>query len=139
MFETMMHEYFFQMLLLIVCAAAAALGYECRRIYKKHIDSQEKEAVANSAAAFVEQTFKNLHGYEKLMKALEAARKLLAARGIPFSAEEMKILIEAAVGRFNDAFKRAEEGISIGLDGETDEETSQEMNVAELQEDNIYL
>ena len=106
MFETMMHEYFFQMLALIVCAAAAALGYGCRKIYKQHVDSQEKEAIAISAAAFVEQTFKNLHGYDKLMKALETARTLLAERGIRFSAAEMKILIEAAVGRFNDAFNR---------------------------------
>lgn len=108
MFETIMHEYFFQILLLIVCAAAAAIGFGCRKLYKRHIDSQEKEAVAFSAAAFVEQVFHNLHGVQKMNKALETAETLLASRGIKFSAAEMKILIEAAVGQFNDAFNRDE-------------------------------
>lgn len=120
MFETMMHEYFFQMLVLIACAAAAALGYGCRKIYKKHVDSQEKEAIAISAAAFVEQTFKNLHGYDKLMKALETARTLLAERGIRFSAAEMEILIEAAVGQFNDAFNRDKEEPACDEEAEDD-------------------
>lgn len=120
MFETMMHEYFFQMLLLIVCAGAAALGYGCRKLYKQHVDSQEKEAVAVSAAAFVEQTFKNLHGREKLMKALETARTLLAERGIRFSAAEMEILIEAAVGQFNDAFNREKEEPACDEEAEDD-------------------
>lgn len=106
MFETVMHEYFFQFLLLIVCAAATAIGFGCRKLYKRHIDSLEKEAVAFSAAAFVEQTFKDLHGIQKLQEALKAAEILLASKGIRFSAAEMKILIEAAVGQFNDAFNR---------------------------------
>lgn len=106
MFETMMHEYAFKLLFLMVCAIAAAVGFGCRKIYKRHVDSEEKEAIASAAAAFVEQAFKNLHGYDKLMQALDAARVLLAERGIKFSAEEMKILIEAAVGQFNDVFNR---------------------------------
>ena len=120
MFETMMHEYFFQMLVLIVCAAAAALGYGCRKIYKQHVNSQEKEAIAISAAASVEQTFKNLHGREKLRKALETARTLLAERGIRFSAAEMEILIEAAVGQFNDAFNREKEEPACDEEAEDD-------------------
>lgn len=129
MFETMMHEYAFQLLFLIVCAIAAAFGYGCRKIYKRHINSQEKEAVAFSAAAFVEQTFKNLHGYDKLMKAMETARVLLEKRGIKFSADEMKILIVAAVGQFNDAFNRdLDEGSSQTL------ETGDEDGIASAEE-----
>ena len=82
MFETMMHEYFFQMLVLIVCAAAAALGYGCRKLYKQHVDSQEKEAIAISAAAFVEQTFRNLHGYDKLMKENPGKAMTIAVNGM---------------------------------------------------------
>lgn len=136
MFETMMHEYAFEMLVLLVCAIAAAFGYGCRKIYKQHINSQEKEAVAFSAAAFVEQTFKNLHGYDKLMKAMETARVLLAKRGIKFSAEEMKILIVAAVGQFNDAFNRdLDEGGSRTMEtGNEDEPASDD----EVEDDPIY-
>lgn len=104
MFQIFMKEYGFKLLLLIVCAVAGMLGYGCKKIYQRHVDSEEKEAVANYAALFAEQVFKELLGPEKLMEALGIARQMLAKRGIRFDEEEMKILIEAAVGNFNDAF-----------------------------------
>ena len=55
---------------------------------------------------FVEQVWYTLHGPEKLRKALETAQVLLAKKGIDFDAEEMEILIEAAVAEFNDAFRK---------------------------------
>lgn len=104
MFQIFMKEYGFKLLLLIVCAVAGMLGYGCKKIYQRHVDSEEKEAVANYAALFTEQVFKELHGHEKLTEALGIAREMLAKRGIRFDEEEMKILMEAAVGNFNDAF-----------------------------------
>ena len=41
----------------------------------------------------------------KLSKALEVAEALLKKKGIDFDAEEMQILIEAAVAEFNKTFK----------------------------------
>ena len=46
-----------------------------------------------------------LHGADKLAKTLETAEALLK-KGIDFDAEEMQILIEAAVAEFNEAFKK---------------------------------
>ena len=54
----------------------------------------------------MEQVWKNLHGPEKLRKALETAQVLLSKKGIDFDAEEMEILIEAAVAEFNEAFRK---------------------------------
>lgn len=90
-----------------------------------------------SAAAFVEQAFRQLHGYEKLEKALETASVLLEKRGIPFSTEEMKILIESAVGQFNDAFFRNEAFSAGGRTMETGEEDELAEN-AEAAADPIY-
>ena len=42
---------------------------------------------------------------DKLAKALETAETLLRKKGISFDAEEMMVLIEAAVAEFNEAFK----------------------------------
>ena len=42
---------------------------------------------------------------DKLNKALEAAETLLKKKGVPFDADEMMVLIEAAVWEFNKAFE----------------------------------
>jgi hypothetical protein len=54
----------------------------------------------------VEQVWKDIHGEEKLQRALEAAEILLRKKGIPFDADEMMILIEAAVAEFNGVFHK---------------------------------
>ena len=58
------------------------------------------------AVQFVEQVWTTLHGADKLAKALETAATLLKKKGIDFDAEEMQVLIEAAVAEFNEAFKK---------------------------------
>lgn len=121
MFQNFVNEYGFKLLLLVVCAVAGMLGYGCKKIYQRHVDSEEKEAVANYAALFVEQVYKELHGHEKLMEALGTARVMLAQRGIHFDDEEMKILIEAAVGNFNDAFNGAAQNTGGDQADEADE------------------
>ena len=55
---------------------------------------------------FVEQVWKTLHGTDKLNKALETAEALLKKKGITFDAEEMRVLIEAAVVEFNNVFQK---------------------------------
>ena len=64
-----------------------------------------KRAIAHVAVQFVEQVWVTLHGADKLAKALEVAEALLKKKGIDFDAEEMQILIEAAVAEFNKTFK----------------------------------
>jgi len=54
----------------------------------------------------VEQTWKTLHGPEKMKEALKTAEALLKKKGIDFDAEEMEVLIEAAVAEFNDVFRK---------------------------------
>ena len=47
-----------------------------------------------------------LVGEDKLDKALEAASEMLAQKGISFTELELRVLIEAAVASFNDAFNK---------------------------------
>lgn len=105
MLEYFVYAYGTEIIGLILCAIAGCLGYAVKKIYQNHVNDDTKRAVAKTVAAFVEQVWKNLHGTDKLNKALETAQALLAKKGIDFDADEMMVLIEAAVAEFNEAFK----------------------------------
>lgn len=106
MFEYFIYCYGNQILTAILCAIAGCIGYAANKIYKDHINDDTKRAIAKVVVQFVEQVWKELHGADKLAKALETAQELLAKKGIDFDAEEMEVLIEAAVAEFNEAFKK---------------------------------
>lgn len=91
---------------LILTVLFGTIGVFVKNMAEKYLDTDTKKAVAKSAAAFVEQVWKDIHGREKLQKALETAESLLKKKGIKFDAEEMEVLIEAAVAEFNEAFKK---------------------------------
>ena len=104
--EYFIYCYGTQILTAILCAIAGCLGCAIKKLVTKVVNDDTKRAVAKTAAAFVEQVWVNIHGKEKLSKALETAEALLKKKGIPFDAEEMEVLIEAAVAEFNEAFKK---------------------------------
>lgn len=60
--------------------------------------------LAKNAVKFVEQSFKELHGEDKLNKALEALSLQLAKWKIKISADEMKVMLEAALADLNGVF-----------------------------------
>lgn len=91
---------------LAVTVVFGCLGWAAKKIYKNFVTDQQKEAIAKTAVRCVEQVWKTIHGPEKMEKALEYAETLLAKKGIKFDAEEMMILIEAAVAEFNKAFEK---------------------------------
>ena len=90
----------------ILCAIFGTLGHVAKNIYANHVNDDTKRSVARVVVQFVEQAWQALHGEEKLNKALETAEALLKKKGIAYDAEEMKVLIEAAVAEFNDAFHK---------------------------------
>lgn len=113
----------------ILTAIAGYLGIVVKNIYQKYINDKTKQDVAKTCVKAVEQIYKDLHGEEKLQKALEAASEMLANKGITISDLEMRILIEAAVAEFNDAFN------SAGKDTSTEvvEEVVEEVEVKDIE------
>ena len=89
----------------ILTAIAGYLGIVVKNLYTKYINDKTKQDVAKTCVKAVEQIYKDLHGEEKLQKALEAASDMLLTKNISISDIELRILIEAAVAEFNDAFK----------------------------------
>lgn len=91
------------------CAqSSACLGYAMKQLAARSLTDESKRAVACVAVQAVEQVWTTIHGTDKLNKALETAEALLK-KGIDFDADEMEVLIEAAVAEFNEAFKKPQE------------------------------
>ena len=104
MFDYFVYTYGPTLALSILCAVFGALGHAAKQLWRSYVNTKEKESVAYTVAAFVEQVWKDIHGHDKLMKALETAKYLLFQKGISYDEKEMMVLIEAAVSEFNDAF-----------------------------------
>ena len=104
MFAQFISEYGTMILYSIITAIAGYVGIVVKNLYEKHVNDQTKKDVVNTVVQGVEQIYKDLHGEEKLNKALDAAADMLAEKGISVTEFELKMLIEAAVASFNDAF-----------------------------------
>lgn len=117
MFEYYVYSYGMHIIGLLLVAVAGCLGLVFRNWLSKwvqaetdRLDGETKVKIAKTVVAFVEQVWKDLHGKDKLLKALDKARELLAKKGIAFDAEEMEVLIEAAVAEFNEVFRKPVDG-----------------------------
>lgn len=86
----------------IVCILATAAG----KYIKPLLQNKVVEIFARNAVLFVEQTCKDLHGDDKLNKALERLSAKLAVWKINITADEMKFMLEAAVAKFNEVFNK---------------------------------
>lgn len=96
----------------IITGLASALGVLLKKLYDRTIGERFKDKIKKEVAAqvvkYVEQVYKDLHGPEKLEKALEAAADILNEKGINISDLELRVLLEAALAELNEAFKKAE-------------------------------
>lgn len=110
MFAQFISEYGTQILYLILTGIAGYIGFVIKNLYQKYVNDQTKKDVVKTVVQGIEQIYKDLHGEEKLDKALEAASGMLAEKGINITEFELKMLIEAAVGEFNNVFNKTEEG-----------------------------
>ena len=106
MFAEFMSEYGTTILYTIVTAIAGYIGVVVKSLYERYINDQTKKSVAKTVVQAVEQIYVDLHGEEKLDKAFEAASEMLSEKGITITELELRMLLESAVGEFNDAFNK---------------------------------
>lgn len=128
-FKEWLSNYGGEILTLIITAVFTFLGTAAKKIYEKSENNKEKREVVKNVVKAVEQMFKNLHGKDKLEKAVENASIILSEKGITVTELELLTLIESAVAEFNEAFNKAswENGIK--------EVTSSESETPEAAED----
>lgn len=106
MFVEFINQYGMDILYTVVMAIAGYIGIVIKNLATKYFNDKTKRDVAKTAVQFVEQVYKDLHGDEKLDAAFAAASEMLAEKGIYVSDLEMRVLLEAAVGEFNNTFNK---------------------------------
>lgn len=105
-FLEIVNTYGMEILGAIFTALAGVVGLALKKLATKWINNEIKRKVARTVVQGVEQLYRHLNGEEKLGKALEAAAEMLQAEGITVTDLELRMLIEAAVGEFNDVFTK---------------------------------
>ena len=106
----------------ILTALAGVVAMAAKNLATKYINTKVKRDIARTVVQGVEQLYKHLNGKEKLGKALEAAAEMLAAQGITVTDLELRMLLEAAVGEFNDVFNSYAIMEGIDVDDMTDDQ-----------------
>lgn len=96
----------------VLTAIAGYLGIVVKNLYQKYVNDKTKKDVVKTCVSAVEQLYKDLHGEEKYGKAVEAAADMLAEKGITITELEIRMLIEAAVAEFNNAFASESEEVT---------------------------
>lgn len=109
MLEFFMTNYGTQLIGLIMLAVLGSIAYAAKQIVRTYLNDETKLGIAKTVVRFVEQVWKELHGQDKLQKALEKAEEMLRKKNIPFDADEMMVLIEAAVQEMNEVFQKTAE------------------------------
>lgn len=109
MFAEFVELYGMEILMAIVTFIGGALGLVVKNIYKKYVTNQTTKDIVKTVVQGVEQMYKGLHGEDKLNVALENASEMLSLKGITVTQFELKMLIEAAVGEFNNVFNKKED------------------------------
>lgn len=119
MFLDFINEYGTTILYAIITTIAGYIGIVVKNLYQRYVNDQTKRDVVKTVVQGVEQIYKDLHGEDKLNKALESASEMLALKGVNVTELELRMLIEAAVGEFNNAFNKTVTEVTT----ETTEET----------------
>lgn len=94
----------------LIGTVATVLGTLAKRFWDKTggtlINNKIKKETAELVVQYVEQVCKNLKGSEKLAEAIKAGSKMLEEKGINITELELRVYIEAALAKFNEAFNK---------------------------------
>lgn len=108
MFAQFIEMYGLEIAMAVLTAIGGYLGLVVKKLVEKYLNDKTKREVARTVVQGIEQVYQYLHGEEKLKKAMEAAVEMLTEKGIAVTELELRMLLEAAVGEFNENFKKAE-------------------------------
>lgn len=109
MLAEFIETYGLSILYTIVTGIAGYIALVIKNLYKRYADDQIKKDVIKTVVKGIEQLYKNLTGEEKLDFAVDNASEILQNKGIAISELELRMLIESAVGEFNDVFNKVKE------------------------------
>lgn len=105
--KTIINTYGTEILGALLTALAGVLGMALKRLATQYVNTGTKQAIARTVVQGVEQIYKDLHGQEKLDKAMEAASAMLKEYGITVTELELRMLLESALAELNRVFDTA--------------------------------
>lgn len=105
MFNEFISTYGMEMLYALITAIAGYVALAVKNLVTKYINDKTKKDVARTVVQAVEQIYKDLDGAERLKKAIASASEMLTEKGIVITEIELRMLLESAVGEFNEVFK----------------------------------
>lgn len=108
MFVEFIEAYGMELLYALITAVAGWVAIVAKKLATKYINDQTKKTVAKTVVQAVEQIYKDLHGEEKLNKAIDYMAEMLTEKGITATELEVRVLLEDAVGEFNRVFNKGE-------------------------------
>lgn len=94
-------EYGATLIYAIISAILGYIGIVVKSLITRIANDKTKKDVVSTCVRAVEQIFTDLHGQDKLEKCIEKAVAILSSKGIDASADEIYMLIEAAVKDMN--------------------------------------
>ena len=101
-------NYGMEILCAIVSTLVGYLALGIKKLVNKYINDNTKKTVAKTVVQAVEQIYKGIGGAEKLEMGIAFMTDLLNEKGIKATNTEIRLLIEEAVGEFNEVFKKGE-------------------------------
>lgn len=120
MFAEFINQYGMTILYALITGIAGYIGIWIKSLYTKYINDKTKKDVVKTCVQAVEQLYKDLHGKEKYNEVMKSASEMLAVKGITITELEIKMLIEAAVGEFNDVFAGSKASETSAVDSEVE-------------------
>ena len=91
-------------IILAICGIAASYA---AKLYEKYVNTATTRKVAATPVAYIDPVYNDIHGDEKLSRAMAVAASMLEQKGIKTTEDELKVLLEAAVKEMNDKFNAA--------------------------------
>lgn len=85
----------------ILTTVCSWIGLKIKKLYEEKVNTETKRQVVELTVKYIEQVYQDLHGKDKLKKALETATEWLNTKGLQVTEAELTILIEAAVHNLN--------------------------------------
>lgn len=104
-FKQFLNDYGASILYTIITALLGYIGLVVKGLLTRFANDKSKKEIVATCVRAVEQIFKDLHGKEKLDKAIEYVVYILEQKGIKASSEEIYMFIEAAVKDMNMSMK----------------------------------
>lgn len=85
----------------LITAITGYVATKIKQLYEEKVTTETIKTVVDDTVKFVEQVYTDIHGQEKLQKAVERVTQILNEKGIMITETEINTLIEAAVYGLN--------------------------------------